>query len=264
MKALLKDGKTWTEIDTGFLFNNQYNTTDGKRIYDNQIRAIRDDARKNMGRCRYCGAMVKRGEEEKHFTEREAGTCEKCFWHRQRREKISDETKTETTETGEEITVRTKREKVTYYCSYPETTGSRTGCTCSECRAYGIEWFTPENTFFLKYPDGFSSIPEVDKLEARGFILDPRSSVAHYQKKIGSYRLYADLEYTDGRPTGINYYRIYNARRDYNFRIENGTIYTDKYSFGFRQAKTLEGVRPAVMEAIMNICNHKTEEAKVN
>ena len=71
MKALLKTGE-WVEIDTACLFNNQYNTKDGKRIFDQEISRIVDDVRLGLGKCRYCGALVKKGEEEKHFLEREA------------------------------------------------------------------------------------------------------------------------------------------------------------------------------------------------
>jgi hypothetical protein len=42
----LKDNKNkWIEIDTNFLFDDQYNTTSGYRIYDTMISAIKNDAR---------------------------------------------------------------------------------------------------------------------------------------------------------------------------------------------------------------------------
>lgn len=71
MKALLKTGE-WVEIDTACLFNNQYNTKDGKRIFDQEISRIVGDVRHGLGKCRYCGAFVKKGEEEKHFLEQES------------------------------------------------------------------------------------------------------------------------------------------------------------------------------------------------
>lgn len=36
----------WIEVDTKFLFNNQYNTIDGYRLYDAHIDAVKNDARK--------------------------------------------------------------------------------------------------------------------------------------------------------------------------------------------------------------------------
>lgn len=262
MKALLKDGKRWVDIDTTYLFNNQYNTADGKRIYDRDIIKIRDDARRNMGKCRYCGAMVKRGEDEKHFAEKEGKGCSGCFWFRERVKDRKTETTTETktNENGERVTVniRTTTEQVEKVCTYCEwADGTRKAdCTNKECRQYGIEWFTPENTFFLKYPDGFASIPEVDKLPARGFVVDGRRLNAEYHKKIGSYRLCAILEYENGKPVGVREYRVGNCRRNYVFRYEGGELFTEKYSFGWHQVKTLDGIPENVMRALKNICSH--------
>lgn len=40
-----QNANKWVEIDTKFLFSDQYNTTDGYRIYDTMINAIKNDAR---------------------------------------------------------------------------------------------------------------------------------------------------------------------------------------------------------------------------
>lgn len=255
MKALLNNGE-WTEIDTTYLFNNQYNTKDGKRIFDGDIFRIDGDVRHGLGKCRYCGAMVKKGEEEKHFLEQENKDCEGCFWYRNRlisSESNPPEIKKTTNENGKTVTQETvvtvsKYEKV---CTYRDKYGE---CTYKECRRRGIEWFTPENTFFLKYPNGFSSIPEIDKLEIRGFVINDHTVNAEYFKKIGSYTLTALLSYKDGKATGIRAYRLYNCRRDYTFRFENGELFIDKYSFGWYKVKTLKGVPDSVMKAVKNIC----------
>lgn len=53
----------WVEVDTSFLSNNQYNCIGiDRRVFDSEVLAIRDDARRNKGRCRYCGAIVERGQ----------------------------------------------------------------------------------------------------------------------------------------------------------------------------------------------------------
>ena len=77
---------------------------------------------------------------------------------------------------------------------------------------------------------------------------------AEYYKKIGSYTLAALLSYEDGKATGIRGYRIWNCRRDYTFRYENGELFSDKYAFGWRKVETLEGIPVSVMEAVKNIC----------
>lgn len=255
MKALLRTGEL-VEIDTAYLFNNQYNTKDGKRIFDKDISRIVGDIRHGLGKCRYCGALVKKGEEEKHFLDRESKSCVGCSWYQDRlirSESNPPEIEKTTNENGETVTQKTvvtisKYEKV---CAYRGKYGE---CTHKECRRMGIEWFTPENTFFLKYPNGFSSIPDVDKLKIRGFVINDHTVDAEYFKKIGSYTLKALLSYEDGKATGIRAYRLYNCRRDYIFRFENGELFTDRYSFGWYKVETLEGVPASVMEAVKNIC----------
>lgn len=257
MKALLKDCKTWVEIDTTCLFRDQYNTADGRRIFDRDIKEIRDDARANVGKCRYCGALLKRGEEEKHFSERETMPCVSCWWYRDRVKCTSKraETTTETNDRGEHVTVKTITtvEQIEKKCTF---CGGRTDCTGKECRAAGVEWFTPENTFFLKYPGGFESIPEIDKLELRGFVLKEDTLNAHYRHTIGTYRLSAVLEYTDGKPRGVAYYHVWNCRRNYDFRYENGELFTLDRAFGWKQKKTLDGIPADVMRKLNIICNH--------
>lgn len=251
MKAQLKNGK-WVEIDTSILFHDQYNTMDGKRIFDRDIKRIVDDERPGMGRCRYCGAMVKRGEEEKHFQERESGSCAGCFWYRNRVIDRQSKTAVEVKD-GEKITVKTTVEKFEKYCEYAEKY-PEAGCTLKECRIRGIDWFTPGNTFFLKYPDGFSSIPCLDILAIHGFLVSPGCLHAQYYKKIGTYTLIACLEYEDGKAQGVGEYRIYNCRRDYHFRLENGEWFTDRYAMGWRKVKTLEGIPHSVLETVQKIC----------
>ena len=56
MKLVLKTGEI-KEVNTDFMFNNQYNTMDGKRIYDVDVERIIDDIR--LGEF-YCSS-VKQG-----------------------------------------------------------------------------------------------------------------------------------------------------------------------------------------------------------
>ena len=252
MKALLNSGE-WVNIDTSCLFHDQYNTEDGKRIFDKDISRIVDDVRPGMGRCKYCGALVKRGEEEKHFQEKEKKGCTGCFWQRDRVKgrKVKNSVQFQG---RERITVKTTVEKIEKVCSYGESNQNTSGCALKECRRMGIDWFTPDNTFFLKYPDGFSSIPDIDKLEMRGFVFDDRRLNAEYHKKLGSYTLTALLSYENGKATGISAYRIANCRRWYVFRYENGELFSDKYAMGWRKVKTLEGIPASVMAAVKAIC----------
>ena len=60
--------------------------------------------------------------------------------------------------------------------------------------------------------------------------------------------------YENGKATGISAYRIANCRRWYVFRYENGELFTDKYTMGWRKVKTLEGIPASVMAAVKAIC----------
>jgi len=53
------EGK-WLQVETDHLFTNQYNTKKW-RIMDSMVAAVRRDARIGMGKCKYCGTMVKTG-----------------------------------------------------------------------------------------------------------------------------------------------------------------------------------------------------------
>jgi len=56
-----ENGGKWIDVETDYLFNNQYNT--GKfRIMDSHISAVREDARIGKGKCEYCGKLVLVGE----------------------------------------------------------------------------------------------------------------------------------------------------------------------------------------------------------
>jgi hypothetical protein len=55
---LLANRGKWVTIDTKHLFNDQFNTVDGFRIFDNHIQAIKDDARATVGKCKYCGSLT--------------------------------------------------------------------------------------------------------------------------------------------------------------------------------------------------------------
>ena len=47
------------EIDTSYIFDNQYNTKDGFRIYDSQITRTINDIREGLHTCGYCGKQYR-------------------------------------------------------------------------------------------------------------------------------------------------------------------------------------------------------------
>lgn len=249
MKALLKNGQR-VEIDTSCLFRDQYNTVDGKRIYDGDIRRIIDDARIGMGKCKYCGALVKRGEEEAHFAEREAKPCETCWWYRDKLIGTDTHcTNTETQELDGSIVSTTVRTTVYHYRKQCASTINGDACANTECRRYGVDWFTPDNTFFLAYPDGFSPVCTADDLLNRGFVSFVKNRM-RYPKAIGSYELTATVD--ENRE--VCSFTVWNCRRIYTFRYHNGKLFTNDSTFGWTQVPTLDGVPVSVMRRLEKIC----------
>lgn len=258
MKAVLKNGLT-VEIDTKHLFHDQYNLYPdlngrAERIFDGQIVRIIDDARPGMGRCRYCGKMIRRGEEEQHFTDEESKPCESCWWWQDKliATDHGPAHESKTVEPDGKTVIRKIRTTVDVYekhCSHKEQYG---GCSNCEHRRLGIDWFTPENTFFLKNPNGFAPI-QTDGLTKHGFnsISD---WLAVFETKIGSYRLCAHLiKVEPGQEPKIDKFSIDNCRTNHTFRLENGEWYTWDHTFGYRAVKTLERVPFDVLQRVKKI-----------
>ena len=242
-KFIEENAGKWVDVDTSCLFTDQYNTPgpDGVRLFDSQIDAVRDDARRDMGKCRYCGALVRRGDEEKHFSDREAAACVvddsgvivrpcaagRCFWMSSRR--INEKTAIEEKSiiNGREVVKRTTWEREENFCRHADEVGKMSGgyvCKCErfECRARGVEWFTEKNTFFLKYPEG-RGVPA---------LLVPGESV-----KFGSYTLVRD-RWSWGDD---DFYTFANSRRRVLFvwdrcaedwRVLRGIGYSGENNFG--------------------------------
>jgi len=241
-KFIEENAGKWVDVDTSCLFTDQYNTPgpDGVRLFDSQIDAVRDDARRDMGECRCCGALVRRGEEEKHFVERENSACVldasgavltpcasgKCFWLQTRFIGKKTEKRHRIFENGREISMIETWQYEEKYCSHGEACKKHGWpvCQCekSECRARGVEWFTEKNTFFLKYPEG-RGVPA---------LLVPGESV-----KFGSYTLVRD-RWSWGDD---DFYTFANSRRRVLFvwdrcaedwRVLRGIGYSGENNFG--------------------------------
>lgn len=229
MRALMRDG-TWSEIDPKCLFHDQYNTTPefgNKRIFDRDIRRIEGDVRLGKGRCKYCGAIVNRGEEESHFAHKEAKPCEGCFWYTAH--KVGEEKEKELVFEKKEVDGRTvtktlvkKTEVYERKCSYMDN--GVPACNNAMCRKYGIDWFTPENTFFLKYPNGFERKSLRALLLSSGFT-ECCDNILVYDKKIGSYVLGAWFQRDD--LDTLDYFCMRNTRYNVRFRWEDGKFYME-------------------------------------
>ena len=196
MKLVLKTGEV-KDVDTGFIFSNQYNTTDDKRVMDSQVHHIIDDVR--LGEF-YCSS-VKQGtyEEVAQAIAEERSKidkCENCFWFHEHKT-ISDECSTETIKDGNRKTVIEKR-VYEISCAYKPK--------YEKC-VYDIDeapklFREVNDCFFCKYPQG---IPDMKPLKefmienAEKYDIIPRWSDQElsidnsfqYKKSFGSYRFEA-------------------------------------------------------------------------
>jgi len=231
MRALLKNSYrgfkkelagTWVDIDTTSLFTNQYNTTEeygNMRIFDGDIERIEDDARIGKGRCKYCGAIVNFGEEDKHFEQKAERNCEKCFYYG----RVYDETKTTEEDDGATI-VKTTVMKYHKECNYnKDKRHGESSCNNDECKAYDIDWFTPDNTFFLRYPNGYitTKFSFAGPNALTDWVPNPGMTFIKYNDKLGSYTLEAKIFNFDGITGCVEYFTLHNGNTTIRFRYDS-------------------------------------------
>jgi hypothetical protein len=218
MKLVLHNGEI-KEVDTSHIFDNQYNTTDGKRIYDREVRCIIDDIR--LGEF-YCSS-VKQGtydEVAKAITEERSkiNKCNECWWFN-KFTTVKDECSTERIREGNRETIIEKR-VYDISCNYTATYGK-------QC-IHDIEE-TPtlfrEHTFcfFCEYPKGIPDMKPlkqfmIDNAEKYGIVpywsdqeLSIDNSFTH-KKQFGSYKFEANR--------WSKYFELSNARNHFKFYVD--------------------------------------------
>lgn len=276
MRTQLKSDKSWVTIDTRHLFNDQYNVVeDNKRIFDRDILRMEDDVRDGLGRCGYCGALIAKNPgtvlnggilptAEEHFAAMESKRCAECWWYRDKCiqrdvEKVPEQVDSVSLG-GDQFrkTTVSKRIITAIYekqCTYDgQNYGDQCECVNARHRDCGINWFTKENTFFLRYPNGLPVEGDLGKLRHAGFVYEEGKINMEYFKKLGSYWLFADLKYEDGKPVGVSHFHVFNCRKHFNFKPEpEGFMYAECGSFSWKHVKHLP-VPEAVELAIKKIC----------
>lgn len=191
MKALLKKTRKWVDIDTKFMFDNQYNTVDtptgkGKRIFDEEIVRLYEDERiprLNEYHSVYNGKVFNTEEEFKDYcaeNRRKYETneaCHDCFYCKKRR---INETKTTSKEkiNGKIKETVVEEYELEPYCDYKYDDK----CELLAPERYGVvhPW---QNAYFVKHPYGHifdSQEEELDilvkgcwriKVESSSFVL---------------------------------------------------------------------------------------------
>ena len=222
MKLVMKSGEILT-VDTGTIFNNQYNTTDGERVFDKDVKYIIDDIR--LGEF-YC-CSKKQGtydEVTKAIAEERSKIhkCAECWWFR-KHTRIADECQRERKEVldGNKKTVITN-ERTVYEvsCAYQPNYGDKCSHDIDETPVLFRE---KQFCFFCEYPDGVPDMKPlrqfmVDNAEKYGIVprwsddeLSVDTSFIH-KKRFGSYNFEANYYST--------YFILENARHCFKFYVD--------------------------------------------
>lgn len=178
MKALLKKTRQWVDIDTKFMFDNQYNTVDtptekGKRIFDSEIVRLYEDERiprLNEFHSVYNGKVFNTEEEFKDYcaeNRRKYETkeaCPDCFYCHKR--KINETKTTSKEEVNGKIKETVVEEyELEPYCNYKYNDK----CELLAPESHGIvhPW---QNAYFIKHPYGnlFDSQKEEFDISVKG------------------------------------------------------------------------------------------------
>lgn len=160
MKLVLHNGEI-KEVDTSFIFNNQYNTTDGERVYDTAVKYIIDDVR--LGEF-YC-CSKKQGtydEVAKAIADERAkiNKCNDCWWFHEHTRIKEECSKEEIIEGNKKII----NEKTVYEISCAHT---KYGKCVHDIEETPILFREKQSCFFCEYPNG---IPDMKPL--RQFMID--------------------------------------------------------------------------------------------
>ena len=222
MKLVLKTGEI-KEVDTSHIFDNQYNTTDGKRVFDTEVQYIIDDIR--LGEF-YCSS-VKQGtydEVAKAIAEERAkiNKCEGCYWFHEHKliEEESSRNREEINE-GNKKTVHLVEKRVyEISCAYVPKYKDKCVHDIDERPKLFRE---VQDCFFVKYPQG---VPDMKPLKefmithADEYGIVPRWSedklsienTFQRSKPFGSYKFEASHWY--------DCFELENARNRFKFYID--------------------------------------------
>lgn len=157
MIAVMRNGKE-LEINTNQMFNNQYNTIEGTRIFDTEILHIINDKRIGL----YCSS-VKQGTYEEvleaikeHRSHIDCclncdGENKKCFWYQTKERIVNEQERKVRYENDREITDTVSHVEYSMYCQHKDKYNGKCVYDIDE----EPKLFTEINDcFFVNYPNG--------------------------------------------------------------------------------------------------------------
>ena len=222
MKLVLHNGEI-KEVDTSFIHNNQYNTIDGDRVCDKDVKHIIDDIR--LGEFYCCSKKQGTYEEVAQAIAEERSLinkCADCWWFHEHT-RIKDECYRNSEETieGNKKTIITN-EKTVYElsCAYKPKYGDKCVHDIDETPTLFRE---KTFCFFCEYPQGIPDmkplrqfmITNADKYGIVPYWCSEKLSIDNsftHDKKFGSYEFEASYH--------SKYFELENARNRYRFYVD--------------------------------------------
>lgn len=222
MKLVLHNGEI-KEVDTSFMFDNQYITTEGKRVHDTEVKYIIDDIRLGEFYCcskkqgTYDEVALAIAEERSKINK-----CGECWWfhehtriesecHRNREEIIDGNKKTVIT-----------NDKTVYElsCAHKPKYGDK--CV-HDIEEVPILFREKNFCFFCEYPEGIPDMEPlkqfmIDNAEKYGIVpywSDQELSIDNaftHKKTFGSYKFEAGRWH--------DYFELSNARNHFRFYVD--------------------------------------------
>lgn len=217
MKLVLQNGEI-KEVDTTFIFSNQYNTTDGKRVMDTEVKYIIDDIR--LGEF-YCSS-VKQGTYDEVAqaiadTRAKIDKCEGCWWFHEHT-RVKEECFRKEVKDGSKKIID-ERTVYEISCAHKPKYG---GCI-NDIDEKPILFREKNDCFFCKYPQGIPDmkplkefmIANADKYGIVPYWSDQKLSVDNtftHKKLFGSYKFEASK--------WGEYFELENARNRFVFFVD--------------------------------------------
>ena len=218
MKLVLKTGEV-KEVDTKHIHDNQYSTTDGKRVLDREVKYIIDDIR--LGEF-YCSS-VKQGtydEVAKAIAEERAkiNKCNECWWFN-KFTTVQDECSTERTREGNRETVVEKR-VYDISCSHIPRYQGKCVHDIDEVPRLFRE---VQDCFFCEYPQGIPDMRPlkqfmIDNAKKYGIVPywgDGKLEIGH---RIKRNKLFGSYKFETGPCS--DYFKLSNARNSFSFYVD--------------------------------------------
>lgn len=233
MKLVLKTGEI-KEVDTTFMFANQYNTTDGIRMFDKDVHRIIDDIR--LGEF-YCSS-VKQGtydEVAQAIAEKRAkiNKCEGCWWFHEHN-LVGEESfrnREEIKEGNKSTVLVTEKRVYEISCAYIPKYGTK--CV-NDIDEKPMLFREKKDCFFCKYPQGIPdmrSLKEFMVVNAEKYGIVPRwcdkalsADAFRHNTKFGSYEFeawYDKFVLENARNRFVFYVDLKNKK----FIVEDGLGY---------------------------------------